>query len=61
MQLWTAALLFVLFAAVSAFSFLKAGKCNKSVRIFTGILFALLGAFALAYAATTFFFVASIE
>lgn len=61
MQLWTAALLFVFFASASAFSFLKAGKRNDSVRIITGILFALLGSLAFAYTAATFFFVASIE
>jgi hypothetical protein len=61
MQLWVAALLFVLFASASAFSFLKAGKRNNSVRIFTGIFFALLGALALTYTAATFFFVASVE
>ncbi|HOO88394.1 MAG TPA: hypothetical protein PK849_02585 [Synergistales bacterium] len=60
MQLWAAALLFVLFAA-AAFSFLKGGRNKSGIRFYTGILFAFIGGVALAYIAATVFFVVSIE
>lgn len=60
MQLWAAALLFVFFAT-AAFSFLKGGKENGRIRFYTGILFAFIGVFALAYVAATVFFVVSVE
>ncbi|HRV98715.1 MAG TPA: hypothetical protein P5201_09000 [Aminobacteriaceae bacterium] len=60
MQLWAAALLFVLFAA-AAFSFFKGGKNKSRIRFYTGILFAFIGGVALAYIAATVFFVVSIE
>jgi hypothetical protein len=60
MQLWAAALLFVLFGA-AAFFFLKGGKENSGILFYTGILFAFISVFALAYVAATVFFVVSVE
>jgi len=61
MQLWAAALLFAFFASAAAFFFLKRGKNKGRIRFYTGIFFALIGVFVLAYVAATFFFVVSIK